>query len=154
MKIVTTSSAVTPKSHHLQPAGNAAAADSVIERWLKRARGCIAVCVLALLFAFLGACNTTGQPDYAQAYQSEIQQVTVVPRTITFSPTSRADSKLEVEMLSVTEDGALLLRSLFGINELKKGRRKLLNGQYVLLLESDHSSQVARLKTWPKAVFR
>lgn len=107
----------------------------------------------AIFFVFLAGCNAAAQPNYAQAYQEGIRQAAVVPRTVTFSPTMRGDAKLDVQMLSVTEEGALLLRSLFGINELQKGHRKLLNGQYVVLLDADPEAQIARLKTWPKPVF-
>lgn len=111
-----------------------------------------------LVFALLGilstGCNTANQPNYAQSFQAKNLQAEIEYREVEFSPLDRLDGGLSVEMLSVEDDGALLLRTEFGIDELRAGQRKLLNGHFIELLEADPVAQVARLKTWPKSVFQ
>lgn len=114
----------------------------------------LSLALLVMSGMVLTGCNTTSQPEYARAYQAKNLQAQIVYREVEFSPLDRLDGGLSVEMLSVQEDGTLLLRSEFGIDELRTGQQKLLNGQYLKLLDSDPVAQVARVKTWPKSVFQ
>ena len=80
-------------------------------------------------------------------------RVLIEKRDIEFTPFSRLDGRLSVEMLSITDEGTLLLRTEFGIDEFRKGEQKLHNGQYIVLVDSDPASQIARLQTWAKPDF-
>lgn len=116
-------------------------------------------CRLLLLLLFsvmvlgLSACNTAGQPNYAKAYHAKNQKSAIREREFSLTPASPSDGLLAIEMLSINEDGELLLRTQFGIEKYRKNDKKLLNGQYIVLLDVDASSQQARLKTWTKPVF-
>ena len=118
-----------------------------------RLRRSLACMVLAGTAIVLNACGTANQPQYAQAFQATNPQALIEKRDIELSPLSRFDGRLAVEMLSITDEGNLLMRTKFGIDEYSKGQQKLLNGQYIVLVDSDPDAQVARLQTWAKPIF-
>lgn len=121
---------------------------------LPRPRSLAPMLMVGMVTLGLGACGSTSdQPNYAQAYQAKNQQVLLDEREFSLTLASPTDGALDIEMLSINDDGELLLRTEFGIEKYRKDDRKLLNGQYIVLLNVDAAAQEARLKTWAKPVF-
>lgn len=107
---------------------------------------------MVLFTLLLGACNTSGQPNYARDFQAKNQRAEVDERDFSLSSANPMDGALQIELLSINEKGELLLRTQFGIEKFRKFDRKLLNGQYIVLLDSDQATQEARLRTWAKPI--
>ena len=116
-------------------------------------RSLVAMLLTGVAMLDLGACGTADQPNYAEVYQAKNQRLLLDQREFSLTVASPTDTALDIEMLSITEEGDLLLRTQFGIEKYRKDDRKLFNGQYIYLVDVDTVKQEAHLKTWAKPIF-